>query len=372
MNVIDLFGGVGGFSLGAHRAGFSVPLAIDLDKNLTSSRPSNFPNERILHADIAGLDPASVLRSVSLKEKEVCGIIGGPPCQGFSPIGNRNPADPRNRLVLDFFRFVKVIHPQFFVLENVPGILIEGSRKILDQGIQQVENNYQIVGPLLLDASNYGAPTRRRRVLVIGYGSGVDPLSEADIGGLEVSRVTTVFEAIHDLPSPDRASLRKDGEYCATYQKVPARGVRGDYARQARELPPAALGSKAVRAASRAGNITGFKPTIHTPAVHRRFDSLAQGTSDEISRCSRLAWDATCPTLRAGTGSDRGSYQAVRPVHPKEPRVITVREAARLQGFPDWFQFHPTQWHSFRMIGNSVSPVLASKILGLLRTRTGQ
>jgi DNA (cytosine-5)-methyltransferase 1 len=134
-------------------------------------------------------------------------------------------------------------------------------------------------------------------------------------------------------------------------------------------MPPAGLASPTIRHALQKAQITGFKPTAHTSVVRRRFDRLAQGSTDAISRYPRLCWDAPCPTLRAGTGPERGSYQAVRPVHPEQPRVITVREAARLQGFPDWFQFHATQWHSFRMIGNSVSPMLASGILRLLKDR---
>jgi DNA (cytosine-5)-methyltransferase 1 len=371
VNVIDLFGGVGGFSLGAHYAGFSVPLVIDLDHTLTQSRPTNFPKGHVLHADITDLDPIAVLRSACLKPKEICGIIGGPPCQGFSAIGARRRDDPRNQLVLEYFRFVRAVRPAFFVLENVPGILLDGNRRILEQGMETVESAYTLLGPLTVDAADFGAPTRRRRVLVIGYRSDVNGISEADLKGAETDRATTVFEAIHDLSEPSEATLQGDGEYAAGYSRSPARGLRGAYARRSREAPPADLASAAVRAGVKKARITGFKPTLHTPAVRRRFARLIQGTSDEVSRCPRLAWDAPCPTLRAGTGPDRGSYQAVRPIHPEQARVITVREAARLQGFPDWFQFHPTQWHSFRMIGNSVSPILAETILGLLRDRTG-
>src|SRR5690606_13015912 len=105
--------------------------------------------------------------------------------------------------------------------------------------------------------------------------------------------------------------------------------------------------------------VSGFLGTKHTDEVRERFRRLGPGETDSVSRCVRLNPDGLCPTLRAGTGPDRGSYQALRPVHPYSPRVITPREAARLQGFPDWFLFHPTKWHSFRQIGNSVSPLLA-------------
>jgi site-specific DNA-cytosine methylase len=101
--------------------------------------------------------------------------------------------------------------------------------------------------------------------------------------------------------------------------------------------------------------------------VEKRYEKLNFGEQDKISKSVRLKPDGYCPTLRAGTGSDKGSYQAVRPIHFKEPRVITPREAARLQGFPDWFVFHETKWHSFRQIGNSVSPIVAEAILKTIK-----
>src|SRR3546814_16995927 len=92
-----------------------------------------------------------------------------------------------------------------------------------------------------------------------------------------------------------------------------------------------------------------------------RFIETAQGKVEPVSHYPKLAWSGQCPTLRAGTGAEKGSFQAMRPIHPTQPRVITVREGARLQGFPDWFMFHPTKWHSFRMIGNSVSPIVSTR-----------
>ena len=114
------------------------------------------------------------------------------------------------------------------------------------------------------------------------------------------------------------------------------------------------------------GKISGNFDTIHLPEVSARYGSIIPGNTDPISRSKRLAWDGLCPTLRAGTGADKGSHQAVRPLHPEMPRVITVREAARLQGFPDWFCFHNTKWHSFRMIGNSVSPLVSESVLKVI------
>ena len=112
--------------------------------------------------------------------------------------------------------------------------------------------------------------------------------------------------------------------------------------------------------------VNGFLPTVHTDKVAQRYANLAYGQKDEISKSTRLNPDGFCPTLRAGTGPEKGSYQAVRPIHYKEARVIMPREAARLQGFPDWFCLPDTIWHSFRQIGNSVSPIVAEQVLSVI------
>lgn len=106
-------------------------------------------------------------------------------------------------------------------------------------------------------------------------------------------------------------------------------------------------------------------PAVWGLGIQRKFGNraLLPGKKDAISKAVRLAADGFCPTLRAGTNREKGSYQAVRPIHHILPRVITPREAARLQGFPDWFVFHRTKWHSFRQIGNSVSPIVAEFLL---------
>jgi DNA (cytosine-5)-methyltransferase 1 len=123
---------------------------------------------------------------------------------------------------------------------------------------------------------------------------------------------------------------------------------------------------EAIRRLNEEGAVSGCLGTRHTPKVAARYDRLKPGQKDEISKTVRLKADGLCPTLRAGTAADKGSYQAVRPIHPTAARVITPREAARLQGFPDWFQFAPSKWHSFRQIGNSVSPFVAEAVLSVI------
>jgi len=108
--------------------------------------------------------------------------------------------------------------------------------------------------------------------------------------------------------------------------------------------------------------LTGCQRCDHNPDIVRRFQATNPGTLEPISRFQRLHLDRLAPTLRAGTGKDKGSFTAARPIHPTQARCITVREAARLHSFPDWFQFHPTQWHGFRQVGNSVPPNLANAV----------
>ena len=367
--IIDLFAGAGGFSLGAHLAGFSPALAIEIDQDLGYSRALNFPGTKTLYADLATLDPADALKEANLAPGEVAGIIGGPPCQGYSVMGERDPEDKRNALVGRFFEYVAVIRPAFFIMENVPGILTDALRFHLDDGLQRVSSAYSIVGPMILDAQDFGAATARERAVVIGYRPDrIAPITAADLR-TNGTGPATVRDAISDVPRPNVAERDAAGNSWGRYNP----GARDllPYARRARRPPPKGLAAEIVRQAHRAGRVSGIQPTRHSPAVLARFEALQPGEIDHVSKYPRLRWDEVCKTLRAGTGRDRGSFQAARPIHPEEHRVITVREAARIQGFPDWFQFHPAIWHSFRMIGNSVSPYMAETLLSRVSERLG-
>ncbi len=173
---------------------------------------------------------------------------------------------------------------------------------------------------------------------------------------------STVRDAIADLPEPTSGAT-------AHYRNLKS---LSKFAKRSRVRPEHGLGSQDSRNRIASGLVNGVQTTRHTLAVIERFKSVRPGRTDNVSRCARLDWDAAAPTLRAGTGPDRGSFQSVRPIHPVRPRVITVREAARLQGFPDWFDFHETKWHSFRMIGNSVSPIMAETLLRFMARKVRQ
>jgi DNA (cytosine-5)-methyltransferase 1 len=358
-NIIDLFCGAGGFSLGAHNAGFRVIASVDIDKKLTSSYKSNFPHANLLVADISTLEIDSLLNAADTAAVEVDGIIGGPPCQGFSTIGKRNGADPRNALLRHFFRIVAEVRPKFFLMENVPGLVAGEAKNTFDKAAADLEG-YELVGPLCIDAHDLGAPTHRRRIVVLGYDpSRVESITDAEIQSLSCSEKPTVRDAIADIPEPSHLSA-------GPYRKLK---TISNYAKRARTKPGRGLGSTSSRNRIATGQVSGIQITQHTPGVITRFREVPQGKTDKVSRCVRLKWDSAAPTLRAGTGPDKGSFQSVRPLHPVHPRVITIREAARLQGFPDWFDFHETKWHSFRMIGNSVSPIMAEILLKFIATK---
>lgn len=348
MHIVDLFCGCGGFSLGAQRAGFRVPVAFDVDSELTSSRGFNFPGSDLVIADVRELS-GDLLREMA-GAGTFAGVIGGPPCQGFSTIGKRESTDPRRELVYQFFRLVAESLPLFFVMENVTGLALDGSRHLLDESLELVSGRYSICGPMVLDASDYGAPTRRRRLFVVGtLKDHVDPFHPEDLAAAQLPPVN-VAAAIADL---GKARYIGDDDGFDVW-RLDGRAKVSAYASQMR-APNA--------------QFTGNRRTAHNPTVVNRFSSVRPGEADPVGKHYRLSWDGLCPTLRAGTGSDKGSFQSVRPLHPDEPRVITVREAARLQGFPDSFRFHRTIWHSFRMIGNSVSPLQSAAIFSLLRAK---
>lgn len=358
--LIDLFCGCGGFSLGAELAGFHPLVAIDNNPVLQSSYKKNFPRTRAIEGDVSEISKSDWRQLVGNVRPD--GIIGGPPCQGFSRIGRRSKEDPRNTLIYHFYRHVHELHPKFFVMENVEGLLDENSRSVLTSAIELVSGRYRILGPLVINAAHFGAATNRRRVIVVGYDpDDCDTLPLMQLQPIP-GRLTTVKDAISDLPCPMNCSEQTDDFDWAKYP-VKANRHLSDYARALRTPPPKGLGwIEAIRCHEK-GFVSGLRATRHTVAVARRYAEIEGGKIDPISKSSRLEWHGQCPTLRAGTGAEKGAFQAVRPIHPSEGRVITVREAARMQAFPDWFVFHPTKWHSFRMIGNSVSPSVSFGVL---------
>jgi DNA (cytosine-5)-methyltransferase 1 len=338
---IDLFCGVGGLSLGFEQAGFKVAAAIDSNPINTSAYSKNFPFTETICADISKITGTEIRELCGLPEERIDVVFGGPPCQGFSAIGKRNIADPRNALIGEFCRLVSELKPRYFVMENVAGLMYAKSRFILDRALHRLrDDGYDWVSPIrILDAQNYGVPQRRRRVFVLGFRAGEDPPEYPKAS----KRSVTVWHAISDLRGLGRKrSLYSSDEFVGPLDSP------NWYSAKLRH------GGKKT--------LTGCLLCRHKADVVSRFRDTRPGRTERISRFSRLAKGSVSPTLRAGTPRSHGSFTAARPIHPTQPRCITVREAARLHSFPDWFRFHDTQWHGFQQVGNSVPPLLASAV----------
>jgi DNA (cytosine-5)-methyltransferase 1 len=359
--LIDLFCGCGGLSLGATRAGFDLVLGVDHDKRALAAHSVNFPQSKHARLDLGNTSAADLLKAADVQHGAVDVIAGGPPCQGFSVIGKRDSADNRNQLIVDFFRIVAALEPRVFILENVPGVLHPRFSGILENALGLVKRKYSILEPQKITAFQVGAPTVRTRIILVGFRSDMNALSDdfltQQITACEKAPVVRhaldgLPSDINPIPSGARAGKRvvrierKGAFFDATTNRVPTKVGA-----------PAALEEYFTR-----GIVTGCLGSLHSKDLIQRYADLAFGATDPTTKSTKLDPNGYCPTLRAGTGPERGSFQAVRPIHYLRPRVITPREAARLQGFPDWFQFDVTKWHSFRQLGNSVSPLVAEAV----------
>ncbi|MEX0630039.1 MAG: DNA cytosine methyltransferase [Chloroflexota bacterium] len=370
LTAIDLFSGAGGFSLGFEQAGFDVMAALDHDPVHLATYAYNFPQTELICADVQGVSAERVLEAARRSweragNREVWDgaldvLFGGPSCQGFSVIGRRDTSDPRNDLVFEFARLVRELKPRYFVLENVPGLLSPGYAGVMQHLLNRLRRaGYSVPPPRVLNAQDHGVPQMRRRVFIIGWRTGQQPLAWPD--PMVTRRVAR--DALSDLPDLDRypALYRED----ATTLSADDVSLLGNEATDFGRLMRSTTREEGDLSTSREWDRyrwTCSGLTRHSPAVVERFANLACGSQDSVGRLQRLSPDQPAPTLRAGTGRDHGSFTSARPIHYAHPRVITVREAARLHSFPDWFRFHSTKWHGFRQVGNSVPPLLARAV----------
>ena len=359
--IIDIFAGAGGLSLGAARAGFDISCAVEWDKFALETHCKNFPNSNHIGCDASTLVGRDLLKAANLKSGELAGLIGGPPCQGFSSMGKREVLDERNDLFSHFFRLVAETLPAFFVAENVPGILDSRYTSIRARAINLLPKRYTLLSPIKVCANDYGAPTVRTRVFFIGFDPNKlsHPLEASDFLPSDNTEITNVQKALIGLPLRIDPRWQSETQGWRVLEGLP----NGQFGENVTSKIPNGIGCpQSIARYFTDREVSGCLGTKHSEEVKNRFKRLAHGEADPISKSIRLDPNGFCPTLRAGTGKERGSYQAVRPIHYSRARVITPREAARLQGFPDWFSFHSTKWHSFRQIGNSVSPIVSEAI----------
>ncbi|MFN8976201.1 MAG: DNA cytosine methyltransferase [Pseudanabaena sp.] len=377
---VDLFAGVGGMTLGFEQAGFDVLASVEIDPIHCATHEYNFPMWKVICASVTDISGDDIRQKSDIGDREVDVVFGGPPCQGFSLMGKRAFDDPRNQLVSHFMRLVTELRAKYFVMENVKGLTVGNHRRFVEEVIENFEKRgYKILKPYqVLNAAHFGVPQHRERLFLIGcrqdlllpnYPSPITKPAKAKRIPKELAKLPdspTVKDAIADLPDITRYKELNEQDWCVASYRKP-KSIYGEYLRGLRVDPfdlayPRQYDSKL---------LTSSIGTVHSPTSIIRFCSTANGEVEKVSRFLKLDPDGICNTLRAGTPSNRGAFTAPRPIHPEQPRCITVREAARLHSYPDWFRFHSTKWHGFRQIGNSVPPLLARSVAQQLRASLG-
>lgn len=305
MQYVSLFSGGGGLDLGFEAAGFEPAVCVDNDPVACDTLRHNRPDWHVVCEDIRDFD------ATPYKGADV--VVGGPPCQGFSSAGKGDPNDPRNFLWNEYMRIVEEVEPRAVVLENVSALTHRRNGDHLTGIMDALHDKGYNFALSVLNAADFGVPQARHRLIVIGIKDGKASLPEPTTANAHV----TVWEAIGDLARVE---------------------------------------------ANRSLNHT---PNRHAPHVVERWAELGAGESDPNYRRSRLDPDRPSVTIRAGggygpKGDHLGGFHP--PIHPTLPRQLTVREAARIQTFPDdWFLCGPKTIQG-RQIGNAVPVKLAEAI----------
>jgi DNA (cytosine-5)-methyltransferase 1 len=341
---IDLFCGAGGLTFGFRRAGYRVVLALDVDWDAVRTYTANNPDVPWINKDIRKVMVEEIQDLTGIKPGEVDVIMAGIPCEGYSLLNRRyDPSDPRNYLFVELMRHVKQLKPKAVLIENVPGLLRRENgefRKIIESAFEKLGFS---ASSFTLNAADFGIPQKRTRLFFIGLSSSKRfeppcPTHSAPKGLLNFTNPArpyiTVWDAISDLPhlQPGEEKNRYESEPRTEYQKLMREGSNKVYNHRAPNHP---------------------KWTIRLIEKTRPGAPLYETFKQRI----RLRWDEPSPTIPAG---------GVRPqwffAHPEQPRGITVREAARLQSFPDTYIFYGSLIKQRVLVGDAVPPLLAEVI----------
>ncbi|MBD2268798.1 DNA cytosine methyltransferase [Anabaena sp. FACHB-1391] len=355
---VDLFAGAGGMTLGFEQAGFDVLASVEIDPIHCAIHQFNFPFWTVLCKSVEETTGEEIRNSSQIANQEIDVVFGGPPCQGFSLMGKRSFDDPRNSLVFHFIRLVRELQPKFFVLENVKGMTVGKHKEFIAEIINQFsESGYQVnANYQVLNAANYGVPQNRERLFLLGSRQNIELPKYPEKITFPGQKSPTVWDALQDLPVIENYPELYQQDWIITEFSNPS-----NYAKKLRNLEIVKNNYSYQRQYDH-NLLTSSLRSKHSPESMERFASTPHGKIESISRFHKLDPHGLCNTLRAGTPSNKGAFTSPRPIHPFIPRCITVREAARLHSYPDWFRFHPTKWHGFRQIGNSVPPLLAQAV----------
>jgi DNA (cytosine-5)-methyltransferase 1 len=364
--VVDLFAGAGGMSEGFEKAGFLIVAAVDNNPNAVKTYAMNHPNTRTLCKDIREIEASELVRNTEYSLDDIDVVIGGPPCEGFSTVGYRRPDDPRNTLFDEFLRIVKSVQPKAIVIENVIGLLSMEKGKVVERVKEIIEEMNYKVKMGVLNAADYGVPQMRQRVFFLGINTGVSPSFPSPTHrekspqqllptASKMKHYVTVEDAISDLP-PLKAG---EGREIAEYSSPP----RTEYQRDRRE---------------NSSTLYNHKAGHHTPLVLERIRHIPPGgnhadlpihlrlKSGYPNIYGRLDWSKPADTITGNCGcvSAPGRF-----IHPRDDRVITVREAARLQSFDDVYRFYGNDRSKYKQVGDAVPPLLARALAAELLTK---
>lgn len=339
MDIIDLFCGAGGMSLGFEKAGFHSVLAIDKWNDAIVTYNAN--RKKAIGTTVDIHDFSNEQLEIIKNENDVHGIIGGPPCQGFSLVGTRLTNDPRNSLYMEYVRFVSVIKPDFFVLENVPGLLSmekgQYKRDIIDRFSELGYNvNFDT-----LRASDYGVPQSRKRVFFVGLNKSVFGQDHFfDFDTVKKQKEISTSMAIGDLP-PLRDEVKSD-----EYVKAP----QNAYQELMRENSEKIMNHEATQHTEQTKKIIAMVPD---GGGIRDLPEEYYKVRNYNNAFKRMNSNLPSSTIDCG---HRNYF------HYKENRVPTVRESARIQSFPDVYEFKGSRTSQYTQVGNAVPPLLAYSI----------
>ncbi|RYG99733.1 MAG: DNA cytosine methyltransferase [Alphaproteobacteria bacterium] len=361
--VIDLFCGAGGLSEGFRQAGYRVLAGNDFFDAAGETFAATHREARFLPGAIQQYSTEDFLEAAGLNPGELDVLVGGPPCQGFSVYNHqRGMHDERSSLYLEYLRIVAGLRPNWIVLENVTGMTSAGGGAAVKAIIEGLGNLGYKVEAKILRAEEYGVPQERRRLVFIGNRVGLPIEFPAPTHGPGLLPFVTIKDAIGDLPRLQNGEERG----VIGYRTEP----KSDYQAELRD------GSNGVdnHAAAKLSKVN-LDRLKHIPQGGSwrdiPIDLLPEGMkrakrSDHTKRYGRLRWNGLASTILTKCDPHWGAY-----FHPDQDRTLTVREAARLQAFPDWFEFKGSRTEQYVQVGNAVPPLLGRAIARVLARISG-
>ena len=374
---VDLFCGAGGLSVGFEMAGFRSVFGSDNDQFCCETYKLNHPRSQVVCDNVENLTGRQILQLTGLSKVPL--VVGGPNCQGVSLRGKRNPADPKNQAFFHFQRLIGELNPTWFIMENVPGLLHRHNRGLLRDILASFQSlGYRCGGEVLL-AADYGVPQLRYRFLLLGTKGETDPVfpnpthrcpidfrgnaKVVDNRPEQGQSWLSVESAIRDLPPiangggldvqpyPDMKKISK-------YQRLLRRGSKKVNNHVCHKTP-----DHNIRLIKHIPAGRNWK-SIPTEIRPERFNFVAE--KDHTTTFGRLSWDMPSRTITTYFNNiSSGAF-----THPEQDRGISVREGARLQSFPDKFQFLGPLSRQYRQVGNAVPPLMAREVAGVIPCRS--